>query len=96
MPFGPKALRNTREEYVLEKIEYFKVNEYIGRSNWDRHYFKTYREAITKWKDLYRKGKKVLIYACRDDKLGEMSTGINDRSIFKNEQSKTSETRKKT
>ena len=39
MPFGPKALRNTREEYVLEKIEYFKVNEYIGRSDWDRHYF---------------------------------------------------------
>ena len=26
MPWGPKALRNSREEFVLEKIEYFKVN----------------------------------------------------------------------
>ena len=31
MPWGPKALRNTREEYVLENIEYFKINEYKGR-----------------------------------------------------------------
>ena len=89
MPFGPNALRNSREEFVLEKIEYFKVNEYAGKSDWTRHYFKTYKEAIKKWKELYHKGKKVLIYACRDDSLGEMSTGINDRNIFKNEQSKT-------
>ena len=89
MPWGPKALRNSREEFVLEKIEYFKVNVYKGRSDWTRHYFDTYREAIKFWRELYRNGKKVLIYACRDDKLGEMSTGINDRSIFKNEQSKT-------
>ena len=88
MPWGPKALRNIREEYVLENIEYFKINEYKGRSDWHRHYFKNYRQAVKKWKELYHSGKKVLIYACRDDKLGEMSTGINDRSIFKNEQSK--------
>jgi hypothetical protein len=56
MPFGPNALRNSREEYVLEKIEYFKVNEYAGRSDWTRHYFKTYRDAIRKWKELYRDG----------------------------------------
>ena len=89
MPWGPKALRNSREEFVLEKIEYFKVNVYKGRSDWTRHYFDTYREAIKFWRELYRSGKKVLIYACRNDKLGEMSTGINDRSVFKNEQSKT-------
>ncbi len=83
MPFSEKALRNVREQFVLEKIEYFKVNEYIGQSNWKRHYFKSYREAVKFFKSLRQSKRKVLIYACRDDKLGEMSTGINDRSIFK-------------
>jgi len=32
MPFGPTTLRNKREEFVLQKIEYYKVNEYMGRS----------------------------------------------------------------
>ena len=41
MPWGLKALRNSREEFVLEKIEYFKINEYQGRSDWKRHYFKS-------------------------------------------------------
>ena len=90
MPWGPKALRNSREEFVLEKIEYFKVNVYEGGSEWTRHYFDSYREAIKYWRELYRSGRKVLIYACRDaESEGELSTGINDRSIFKNEQSKT-------
>lgn len=83
MPFDIKALRNHREEYVLQDIEYFKVNEYIGKSNWKRHYFKSYRDAIKTFKKLKEIKKKVLIYACRNDELGEMSTGINDRSIFK-------------
>jgi len=85
MPFSEKALRNVREEYVLENIEYFKVNEYVGQSNWKRHYFKSYREAVKFFKKLKNIKRKVLIYACRDDELGEMSTGINDRSIFKDE-----------
>ena len=59
MPWGPKALRNSREEFVLEKIEYFKVNVYKGRSDWTRHYFDSYREAIKFWRELYRSGKKV-------------------------------------
>jgi len=84
MPFSPTTLRNVREEYVLENIEYFKVNEYIDKSNWKRHYFKSYRDAIKVFKKLKQIKRKVLIYACRDDELGEMSTGINDRSIFKN------------
>jgi hypothetical protein len=84
MPFSPNTLRNVREEYVLENIEYFKVNEYIDKSVWKRHYFKSYRDAIKAFKNLRQSKRKVLIYACRDDKLGEVSTGINDRSIFKN------------
>ena len=83
MPFGPTTLRNTREEYVLKNIEYYKVTEYMGRSNWKRHYFKTYKEAAKAFKQLKEVKRKVLIYACRDDELGELSTGINDR--FKNE-----------
>jgi hypothetical protein len=39
MPFGPNALRNHREEYVLENIEYFKVNEYIGRVKLEKTLF---------------------------------------------------------
>ena len=83
MPFGPTTLRNTREEFVLQKIEYYKVTEYMGRSNWKRYYFDTYKEAVKMFKKLKEVKRKVLIYACRDDELGELSTGINDR--FKNE-----------
>ena len=79
MPWGPKALRNSREEYVLEKIEYFKINEYQGRSNWKRHYFDTYKEAVKMFKKLRLSKRKVLIFACRDNELGEVSTGLNDR-----------------
>ena len=52
MPFGPKVSRNSREEYVLQKIEYYKVMEYMGRSDWKRHYFDTYREAVKMFKKL--------------------------------------------
>ena len=79
MPFDAKALRNHREEYVLQDIEYFKVNEYIGKSNWKRHYFKSYKEAVKLFKSLRKNNKKVLVFACRDDKLGERSTSINER-----------------
>ena len=34
MPFGPSTVRNTREQFVLQKIEYYKVMEYMGKSNW--------------------------------------------------------------
>ena len=81
MPFGND--RNSSEQFVLQKIEYFKVMEYEGRSNWKRHYFKSYRDAIKTFKKLKEIKRKVLIYACRNDELGELSTGINDRSIFK-------------
>jgi hypothetical protein len=81
MPFSPTTLRNVREEYVLENIEYFKVNEYIDKSNWKRHYFKSYRDAIKVFKKLKQIKRKVLIYACRNDELGEISTGLNDRFI---------------
>ena len=87
MPFDPKCLRNTREQFVLQNIEYYKVTEYIGRSKWKRYYFDTYKEAVKAFRKLRLTKRKVLIYACRDDKLGEISTGLNDR--FTNEQSKT-------
>ena len=83
MPFDPKCLRNKREEFVLQKIEYYKVTEYMGRSDWKRYYFDTYRDAVRVFKKLKQTKRKVLIYACRDDKLGEISTGLNDR--FSNE-----------
>ena len=57
-------------------------------NNWYSPFVKNSKTKIDLSKTKLR-CKKVLIYACRDDKLGEMSTGINDRSIFKNEQSKT-------
>ena len=52
MPFDPNCLRNTREQFVLKNIEGFQVNEYMGRSNWVRHEFKNYRDAIRKYKNL--------------------------------------------
>jgi len=81
MPFGKTTARNTREEYVLQKIEKYKVMEYMGRSNWTRHYFDTYREAVKMFKKLRLVKRKVLIFACRNDELGEISTGLNDRFI---------------
>jgi hypothetical protein len=77
MPFGND--RNSSEQFVLQKIEYFKVMEYEGRSNWKRHYFKSYKEAVKLFKSLRKNNKKVLVFACRDDKLGERSTSINER-----------------
>jgi len=77
MPFGND--RNSSEQFVLQKIEYFKVMEYEGRSNWKRHYFKSYKEAVKLFKLLRKNNKKVLVFACRDDKLGERSTSINER-----------------
>jgi hypothetical protein len=77
MPFGND--RNSGEQFVLQKIEYFKVMEYEGRSNWKRHYFKSYKEAVKLFKSLRKNNKKVLVFACRDDKLGERSTSINER-----------------
>ena len=77
MPFGND--RNNSEQFVLQKIEYFKVMEYEGRSNWKRHYFKSYKEAVKLFKSLRKNNKKVLVFACRDDKLGERSTSINER-----------------
>ena len=46
MPFGLTTARNKREEWVLKKIEYYKVTEYVGKSNWKRHYFDTYKDAV--------------------------------------------------
>jgi len=83
MPFGPSTARNSREQYVLQNIEYYKVMEYMGRSNWERHYFKSYKDAVKSFKKLKENKRKVLIFACRNDELGELSTGINDR--FKDE-----------
>ena len=83
MPFGPSTLRNSREEYVLQKIEYYKVMEYMGRSDWKRHYFESYKDAVKSFKKLKESKRKVLIFACRNNELGELSTGINDR--FKDE-----------
>ena len=83
MPFGLTTLRNTREQFVLKKIEYYKVMEYMGRSNWERHYFKSYKDAVKSFKKLKENKRKVLIFACRNDELGELSTGLNDR--FKDE-----------
>jgi len=77
MPFGND--RNSSEQFVLQKIEYFKVMEYEGRSNWKRHYFKSYKEAVKLFKSLRKNNKKVLVFARRDDKLGERSTSINER-----------------
>jgi len=77
MPFGND--RNSSEQFVLQKIEYFKVMEYEGRSNWKRYYFKSYKEAVKLFKSLRKNNKKVLVFACRDDKLGERSTSINER-----------------
>jgi len=77
MPFGND--RNSSEQFVLQKIEYFKVMEYEGRSNWKRHYFKSYKEAVKLFKSLRKNNKKVLVFACRDDKLGGRSTSINER-----------------
>ena len=83
MPFGSKTVRNTREQFVLQKIEYYKVMEYMGRSDWKRHYFDTYKEAVKFFKNKRLVKRHVLIFACRDNELGEVSTGLNDR--FKNE-----------
>ena len=52
MPFDPKCLRNTREQFVLQNIEYYKVTEYVGRSNWKRYYFDTYKEAVKAFRKL--------------------------------------------
>ena len=81
MPFGPSTVRNTREQFVLQKIEYYKVMEYMGKSNWERHYFDTYKEAVKTFKKLRLTKRKVLIFVCRDNELGEVSTGLNDRFI---------------
>ena len=81
MPFGLTTARNKREEWVLKKIEYYKVTEYTGMSNWKRHYFDTYKEAVKMFKKLKEEKRKILIYACRNDELGEISTGLNDRFI---------------
>ena len=50
-------------------------------SNWKRYYFDSYKDAVNAFKKLKQKKRKILIYACRDDSLGEISTGINDRFI---------------
>ena len=83
MPFSPSTVRNTREQFVLQKIEYYKVMEYISKSDWERHYFDTYKEAVKMFKKLKLTKRRVLIFACRDNELGELSTGLNDR--FKDE-----------
>jgi ACT domain-containing protein len=83
MPFSPSTVRNTREQFVLQKIEYYKVMEHISKSDWERHYFDTYKEAIKMFKKLKQTKRRVLIFACRDNELGELSTGLNDR--FKDE-----------
>ena len=51
MPFSASTVRNTREQFVLQKIEYYKVMEYMGRSDWKRHYFDTYKEAVKFFKN---------------------------------------------
>ena len=81
MPFGTSTVRNTREQFVLQKIEYYKVMEYMGRSDWKRHYFDTYKEAVKFFKNKRLTKRKVLIFACRDNEFGEVSTGLNDRFI---------------
>ena len=81
MPFSQNTVRNTREQFVLQKIEYYKVMEHIKRSDWKRHYFDTYKEAVKMFKKLKEGKRKILIYACRNDELGEISTGLNDRFI---------------
>jgi len=83
MPFSLSTVRNTREQFVLQKIEYYKVMEHISKSDWERHYFDTYKEAIKMFKKLKQTKRRVLIFACRDNELGELSTGLNDR--FKDE-----------
>ena len=83
MPFDPKCLRNTREQFVLKSIEGFQVNEYMGRSNWVRHEFKNYRDAIRKYKNLKEMKSKVMIFACRQGEVEEMTTAILDRKFFK-------------
>ena len=60
MPFGSSTARNSREEYVLQKIEYYKVMEYMGRSNWKRHYFKSYKDAVKSFKKLKESKRKAL------------------------------------
>ena len=81
MPFDPKCFLPTLSECCLQCREYYKVTEYIGRSKWQRYYFDTYKEAVKAFRKLRLTKRKVLIYACRDDSLGEISTGINDRFI---------------
>ena len=81
MPFGPSTVRNTREQFVLQKIEYYKVMEHISKSDWERHYFDTYKESVKFFKNKRLTKRKVLIFACRDNELGEVSTGLNDRFI---------------
>jgi len=83
MPFDPKCLRNTREQFVLKKIERFQVNEYMGRSNWARYYFNNYKDAIKKFRDLRQDKSKVMIFACRKGDVEDMTTGILDRKFFK-------------
>ena len=46
MPFAPSTVRNTREQFVLQKIEYYKVMEHISKSDWERHYFDTYADEV--------------------------------------------------
>jgi len=88
MPFDPNCLRNTREQFVLQNIEGFQVNEYMGRSNWVRHEFKNYRDAIRKYKNLKEMKSKVMIFACRQGEVEEMTTAILDRKFFKRYQYK--------
>ena len=83
MPFDPNCLRNTREQFVLKNIEGFQVNEYMGRSTWVRHEFKNYRDAIRKYKNLKETKSKVMIFACRQGEVEEMTTAILDRKFFK-------------
>jgi hypothetical protein len=82
MPFGLNTLRNDRELFVLKKIERFQVNEYMGRSNWARYYFDSYKDAIKKFRDLRQVKSKVMIFACRKGDVEEMTTGILDRKFF--------------
>ena len=81
MPFSPSTVRNTREQFVLQKIEYYKVMEHISKSDWERHYFDTYKDAVKMFKKLRLTKRRVIIFACRDNELGELSTGLNDRFI---------------
>ena len=88
MPFDPKCLRNTREQFVLKNIERFQVNEYMGRSKWVRYHFNNYRDAIRKYRDLKAVKSKVMIFACRQGDVEEMTTAILDRKFFKRYQFK--------